>query len=264
MQGKNFFWHWTQPHGRSGGILLGINLETFDIGGIDEGIFYVKFHLRNIKHGFRWILVAVYGATQLEFKEAFLNELVQTCAKESIRLLVGCDFNIIRNPQEKNNDKYNDKWSFLFNTVIDSLDLRELELSNLSFTWANTLSTPTYETLDRILVSTEWEVKFPLSMIRAMNRDISDHTPLLLDTGEATKPNKQPEFKFELGWLLREGFHEMVEQVWKNEKRGGTPIQRWQFKIQRVRQKHQWFLQKRKMNLTRKLKNNPLVQRSLT
>jgi hypothetical protein len=27
--GKNFIWHWTQPHGRSGGILLGINLRMF-------------------------------------------------------------------------------------------------------------------------------------------------------------------------------------------------------------------------------------------
>jgi hypothetical protein len=45
-------------------------------------------------------------------------------------LLVGDDFNIIRNLQEKNNDRYNDRWSFLFNAVIDSLDLWELDLSN--------------------------------------------------------------------------------------------------------------------------------------
>jgi hypothetical protein len=45
-------------------------------------------------------------------------------------LLVGDDFNIIRNLQEKNNDRYNDRWSFLFNAIIDSLDLWELDLSN--------------------------------------------------------------------------------------------------------------------------------------
>jgi hypothetical protein len=45
-------------------------------------------------------------------------------------LLVEDDFNIIRNLQEKNNDRYNDRWSFLFNAVIDSLDLWELDLSN--------------------------------------------------------------------------------------------------------------------------------------
>jgi hypothetical protein len=34
--------------------------------------------------------------------------------------------------------------------------LRELELSGRHFTWANNLDTPTFERLDRILVSTHW------------------------------------------------------------------------------------------------------------
>jgi hypothetical protein len=55
---------------------LGVNMEVFDIGSIDEGNFYVKFHLRNKNDGFRWVLVAVYGAAQDEFKESFLAELV--------------------------------------------------------------------------------------------------------------------------------------------------------------------------------------------
>lgn len=170
--GRDFLWHWTKPHGRSGGILLGINLEVFDIGSIDEGDFYFKFHVRNKSDGFKWILIAVYGAAQAEFKEAFLIELVQTCAKETLPILVGGDFNIIRNPQEKNNDRYDNRWPFLFNTVRDGLDLRELELSNRKFTWANAREEPTFEKLDRILVSTEWEHKFPLSTKQALTREI--------------------------------------------------------------------------------------------
>jgi hypothetical protein len=60
---------------------LGINLESFDIGSIDEGDFYVKFWLRNKADGFYWVLVAVYGAAQAEHKDAFLSELVQTWFK---------------------------------------------------------------------------------------------------------------------------------------------------------------------------------------
>ena len=37
--GKNFVWHWTEPHGRSGGMLLGVNLDACDIGSIEEGFF---------------------------------------------------------------------------------------------------------------------------------------------------------------------------------------------------------------------------------
>jgi hypothetical protein len=51
------------------------------------------------------------------------------CTIENFPLIAGGDFNIIRSSKEKNNNRYNDKWLFLFNVVINSLDLRELELS---------------------------------------------------------------------------------------------------------------------------------------
>jgi hypothetical protein len=44
--GHDFLWHTMAPHGRSGGILLGVDLSVFDIGAIDEGDFYVNFTLR--------------------------------------------------------------------------------------------------------------------------------------------------------------------------------------------------------------------------
>jgi hypothetical protein len=213
-----------------------MNLDVFDIGGIDEGEFHVKFLLRNKEDGFKWALIAVYGAAQDGLKGAFLAELAQTCSKECVPVLVGGDFNIIRNPQEKNNDRYDVRWPFLFNAIIDGLNLRELKLSNRKFTWANSRNTPTYETLDRILASTEWEAKFPRSTVQALSREFSDHTPLLLDTGSGTHGCKQPLFKFELGWLLRDGFHGLVADVWHKAARGRTPLQRWQYKIQKVRQ----------------------------
>jgi len=56
---------------------------------------------------------------------------------------------------KKNNNKFNARWSFLFNAVIDGLDPRELEMSGRKYTWANSLKNPTFEILDRVLVSTE-------------------------------------------------------------------------------------------------------------
>jgi endonuclease/exonuclease/phosphatase family metal-dependent hydrolase len=47
------------------------------------------------------------------------------------------------------------------------------------YTWANSLPNPTYEKLDRILISTEWELNHPLFTFVALA--ISDHTPLLID-----------------------------------------------------------------------------------
>jgi hypothetical protein len=120
-----------------------------------HGDFPLKFKLRNKEDSFEWCFIVVYGATHDNYKENFLSELVWMCDTVDIPMLVGGDFNIIRKPSEKNNNRYNDRWPSLFNTVINSLNLRELELSGHQFTWANNLQTPTFEKLDRIMVSTE-------------------------------------------------------------------------------------------------------------
>ena len=89
----------------------------------------------------------------------------------------------MRHSKEKNKDNFNSRWPFLFNAVIDSFDLREIELTGRQFTWANSLTDPTYEKLDRVLMTTECKIKYPMVTVHALDRGVSDHTPLLLDTG---------------------------------------------------------------------------------
>jgi hypothetical protein len=74
--GREYLWHSKAPRGRSGGMLLGVDLQIFDIGAIEEGDFFIKFKLCNKVHDFKWALVMVYGLAQEEFKESFLAELV--------------------------------------------------------------------------------------------------------------------------------------------------------------------------------------------
>jgi hypothetical protein len=114
----------------------------------------------------------------------------------------------------------------LFNACIEALNLRELALTRRRFTWASSTEIPTFEKLDRILVSTDWEQKFPVSMVEALTRQLSDHTPLLLDTGDAAHRGNTHQLKFELGWLTRDGFHDMVAKVCQRSSRGNSPMQR--------------------------------------
>lgn len=94
---------------------------------------------------------------------------------------------------------------------------------------------PTYAKLDRVLVSTDWKQKFLLATVMALPRDVSDHTPLLLQTGNASFRGNSQWFRFELGWLYRDGFLDMVAHMWRRENRGANPLQRWQNKIRVVR-----------------------------
>ena len=80
----------------------------------------------------------------------------------------------------KNKDNFNPRGPFLFNAVIDSFDLWEIELTGRQFTWANSLTVPTYEKLDRVLMTTEWELKYPL-VTRFRQRGIRSHSAAFRD-----------------------------------------------------------------------------------
>jgi adenine specific DNA methylase Mod len=48
-----------------------------------------------------------------------------------------------------------------------------------------------------------------------------------INTGEPTSNNNQSLFKFELGWLLREGFMDLVIDIWHSVDEGHNSLERW-------------------------------------
>jgi hypothetical protein len=104
------------------------------------------------------------------------------------------------------------------------------------FTWANHLPAPSYEKLDRVLMDTEWEDKYTMVSVRALERieKLSDHDPILLTT-ITPRPLCKRQFKFELGWLHRNGFFYMVKNVWERPVVGNSPIARWNNKMRAMR-----------------------------
>jgi hypothetical protein len=73
-------------------------------------------------------------------------------------------------------------------------------------------------------------------MVEARDRNISDHTPLVVFTGASTHKTGTRPFRFERGWFLRDGFYDMVANIWKSENSGSCPLERWQSKIRKLRQ----------------------------
>lgn len=65
--------------------------------------------------------------------------------------------------------------------------------------------------LDRILVSYEWEITFPLSIVSSLTRVGSDYTPIVLDLG-VNHISRHKYFFFEKQWRLIEGFKDKVFQ----------------------------------------------------
>jgi endonuclease/exonuclease/phosphatase family metal-dependent hydrolase len=174
----------------------------------ETGDYFVRLLLCNKSDGFTWNLVVVYGDAQQAGKAPFLVELVHIIHKTKFPLMITGDFNMTRRSSHKNKPGGFNKWSVLFNSVIAQGELMEIPLSGRRYTWSNNQEDPTFELLDRVLVSPTWEEKFPLVSVTALARDLSYHTPLLIATGE--RPKIPPIFRFENCWFEREGLVDLV------------------------------------------------------
>jgi hypothetical protein len=103
------------------------------------------------------------------------------------------------------------------------------------YTWSNNQKPPTLEKLDRFLMSREWEIIFPRAMVRKMQREMSDHNPLII----STEPNgtlKHLEFKFELTWINHPNFKSHVVDIWGKPYYATTAFDRIQQKMKRFKQ----------------------------
>jgi endonuclease/exonuclease/phosphatase family metal-dependent hydrolase len=158
-----------------------------------------------------WLIV--YGAAQEDEKEDFLRDLGEICREQDLPMLVVGDFNLLRDSTDKNTTLRPSRWNDMFNYIINTCELRELDMAGGQYTWSNNHSTPTLEKLDRFLVSKEWELLFPLTTVHKLAREVSDHNPLILDTME-NREQRSREFRFEKRWLKEEDFLLRVDKVW--------------------------------------------------
>jgi hypothetical protein len=101
----------------------------------------------------------------------------------------------------------------LFNNFIGNHQIREVRRAGPKYTWTNKQLNPIMVNLDRFLISTNWEERFPLYMAWRLTRVGSDHSPINLDSGEQGEPRPKY-FFFEKQWLLVPGLHDIVKEKW--------------------------------------------------
>lgn len=91
---------------------------------------------------------------------------------------------MVRFGSDKSNGIFSHKWADSFNSWISKWALIELNPSNRRFTWTNNQDPPILSKIDRIFVTSSWDAAFPLSSIKALDRLPSDHSPLVIDSGD--------------------------------------------------------------------------------
>lgn len=99
---QNYLWKCIPSSGKSGGILVGLNLEFLDVGSFMDGDYMLQMNLWDKKLKTKWNLITVYRDAQKAGKVDFLAELANFCSKNKDPYIIGGDFNIIRFTHEKN------------------------------------------------------------------------------------------------------------------------------------------------------------------
>ena len=130
----------------------------------------------------------------------------------------------------------NNKAIGLFNSIINTLALREIHISEGKYTWTNNQAHPTLETLDRILMYECWEDAFPLVSVRKLVREIFNHNHLLLSSGEEGREAPKPhEFRFDLSWIKDDNFLPTVRKIWARKVASSDPIDVLNIKLKRLK-----------------------------
>ena len=109
------------------------------------------------------------------------------------------------------------------------------------YTWSNNQDIPILEKLDRILMSKDWEDLFPQVWVRKLPREVSDHNPLILASGQH-RNTKSIQFRFELSWLSNPDFITAAEKIWLKPCRATSALDKIQQKLKLLKQYFKgWF-----------------------
>lgn len=71
------------------------------------------------------------------------------------------DFNLIRNPENRNRTGGNMGVMMLFNDLIHHLDLVDIAFEGRAYTWSNMQDNPLLQKLDWVFTSSSWTLQYP-------------------------------------------------------------------------------------------------------
>jgi hypothetical protein len=193
-------------------MLLGVKDSLFEVGSIDNGQFFISDLVYHREAKFKFEVIGVYSPADHGRSGVLLEEPEAKVSSYQHPVVAG-DFNLIRGPEDKNNDNINWPRVHLFNDCIANLALREIRRLGARFIWSNKQLNPIRSVLDRVLVSSDWEACFPMVTLTAETSIVSDHSPLILDSREGSLC-RSSRFFFETSWLSLPDFLDLLNNLW--------------------------------------------------
>ncbi|GJY42070.1 RNA-directed DNA polymerase, eukaryota [Tanacetum coccineum] len=196
----------------------GCNSQAVESSQYEEGQFRPKLHGR---HGSG--INNNEGGSILPLLEDMINVgktmgfNLAGCAKDMEKIIRECivmgDFNEVRRKEERWGSIFDAHGSRYFNNFIDHAGLVEIQLEGFSFTWSH-VSAAKMSKLDRFLVSDGVFSLFPHVSAICLDRNLSDHRPILLR--EVCVDYGPTPFRFYHSWFELQGFDLFITQTWED------------------------------------------------
>jgi exonuclease III len=139
--------------GASGGTIILWKSAFFQGKQIFQNSYATSVEFTSLYNGAVWILTNIYAPCTPNGKRDFLNWFKHINMPDIFDWLIVGDFNLYRNPEDRNKDGADYAEMLLFNEAISKLGLVELPLKGKRFTWSNKQLSPLLERLDWFFTS---------------------------------------------------------------------------------------------------------------
>nr|XP_023928304.1 uncharacterized protein LOC112039655 [Quercus suber] len=182
------------------------------------GFYSISCRFKNVSDQFEWAFSGIYGPNLNKNRLFMWEELAGLNSWWNLPWCLGGDFNVIRFPSERLGAGRFSRCMYDFSDFISHHGLMDNSLEGGLFTWSNSTSA---SRIDRFLLSPDLADYFSHFSQKRLPRVLSDHFPILLESGSHRK-GRIP-FRFENMWLKAEGFLDKVKAWWENYHFQGTP-----------------------------------------
>lgn len=208
----------SQPASNSAGGLLCIwNDQTFRVKRKITGRGFIFMEGIWIQDMQRIFLVNVYSPCDAPSRRILWEDIKQLKSQNSDgNWCIMGDFNSIRDPAERvsvtQREADNNSISE-FNSWLEELEVEEAQCVGRRFTWYRSNGTVKSKP-DRFFISDAWMSLWPGSTYFILDRNFSDHCPILL---KSTNVDWGPKpFRVFDCWLKEKAFTDLVQGTWKN------------------------------------------------
>ncbi|RVW96057.1 hypothetical protein CK203_027743 [Vitis vinifera] len=181
--GRNLGWVSFDARGTTGGVLVLWDKRVLEGLEVEVGSFSISCRFRNCKEGFVWVFSRSYGPLKGRKRKELWEELAAVKGLWNEPWCIAEDFNVVRFPVETSNGRQMSTAMREFSGFIDEFELVDPPLGDGAFTWSGGEGGSLKARLDRFLFSGGWEDLVSGAMQILLPRPVSDHYPILLDSG---------------------------------------------------------------------------------